>query len=167
MFFRSRANTSFVSVCPIGLQAVECEYEDRACKKVRAESAGYCAAWSYFMLQTALKFPDLWTDDLIVLAAKALDNDPKAFRKFISNYGQFLYKNIELMIIDEKIRKPVPWKLEKGTREGQRPATKEATEKARRRYMKAKRGEMWKWDPRTYMEEMAEKFIESQREDAI
>jgi hypothetical protein len=96
------ANPSMM--CPYGLQKIECGYKDRRCKDVRNDPGGYCAAWTFFFLQTALQFPDLWTSDITQLVAEVLNKDPKQFHKFIVNYSQFLYKNIELLILEERVR---------------------------------------------------------------
>jgi hypothetical protein len=131
----NRFNVLYMRVemtCPIGLQAIECDYKDRDCKDIKNDPGGYCAAWSLFFAQTALKFPHLLTSDITRLVAEVLNYDPKAFRKFIINYSQFLYKNIELLVTDEKVRelKPPPVK---GERRSERGETVKATRKSLRK----------------------------------
>jgi hypothetical protein len=169
-------------MCPVGLQAIECSFDDRQCKDVRNDPGGYCAAWSFFFLQTALKFPDMWTDDITTLVGQVLNKDPKAFHKFIINYSQFLYKNIELMIYQEKIEQlgPAPKHQRRtfvrGTREGQRPSTIAATEKSLKGRTRSEKWRAWrdysrirrekrKRDPALYRRDMAKEFIESHKQD--
>jgi hypothetical protein len=168
-------------MCPVGLQSVECRYDDRSCKNVQNDPGGYCAAWAFFFIQTALKFPDLWTDNITILVGRVLQKDPKAFHRFIINYSQFLYKNIELMIMQEKVDKlgPMP-KMERrdlaslrGTREGLRESTIKATEKSLRKRTKKeewkafrkhmdRRHEKRKRDPWFHRKKVAKEFIDSQ-----
>lgn len=164
-----------VMMCPVGLQDIECDYEDRQCKDTRNDPGGYCATWSLFFVQTALKFSHMWTDNITTLVSKVLDRDPKAFHKFIVNYSQFLYKNIELMILQEKVSTlgPKPKMIKRdlnflrGTREGLRESTamnKEKSLKLNKQEQRLNRSikiQREKYNPDYHVKSMAMDFIKS------
>lgn len=91
-------------VCPMnmGLQAIE----GRAVsKKLRLEGSGYCAAWSMFFTELALKNPNISSNELLNIVYDKLNDvdkntvgemaGPDYLRKVIIGYINLIYQKIE------------------------------------------------------------------------
>lgn len=85
-------------VCPFikGLQALE---ETSSKKKIPLEGEGYCAAWSMFFTELALKNPTIPSNELLNIIYNKLDKDPKKqadyLRQVITGYVNLIHDKIE------------------------------------------------------------------------
>lgn len=84
-------------VCPIiyGLQVLE----ETSTKKIPLEGGGYCAAWSMFFTELALKNPTIPSNELLNIIYNKLDKDPvkraNYLREVIRGYVNLIYDKIE------------------------------------------------------------------------
>jgi len=84
-------------VCPLiyGLQSLE----ETATNKIPLEGGGYCAAWSMFFTELALKNPTVPSNELLNIIYNKLDKDPKKqanyLRQVIRGYVSLIYDKIE------------------------------------------------------------------------
>ena len=90
--------------CPIGLQSLQCEYKDRACKQI-AKSHGFCVVWNLLFLQMKLKHPDKNAGEIETFIMRSLEEDPKKLYKYIKNYSQFILENVERLRDEINIEK--------------------------------------------------------------
>jgi len=85
-------------VCPVikGLQALE---ESSTKQKLPLEGGGYCAAWSMFFTELALKNPTIPSNELLNIIYNKLDKDPEKqsnyLRQVITGYINLIYDKIE------------------------------------------------------------------------
>jgi len=86
-------------ICPRvnGLQVLE---DNSKLKKTKLEEAGYCAAWSMFFSELALKNPNVSSEELINIIFKKLDTmnseeQRNYLRKVIIGYVNLIYEKIE------------------------------------------------------------------------
>jgi len=85
-------------VCPVikGLQALE---ESSTKQKLPLEGSGYCAAWSMFFTELALKNPTIPSNELLNIIYNKLDKDPEKqsnyLRQVIIGYINLIYDKIE------------------------------------------------------------------------
>jgi hypothetical protein len=85
-------------VCPVikGLQALE---ESSTKQKLPLEGKGYCAAWSMFFTELALKNPTIPSNELLNIIYNKLDKDPEKqsnyLRQVITGYINLIYDKIE------------------------------------------------------------------------
>lgn len=92
-------------VCPanVGLQGIEAIATS---KKLRLEGGGYCAAWSMFFTELALKNPSISSNELLNIVYNKLKNididnksevpvSPDYLRKVIIGYINLVYQKIE------------------------------------------------------------------------
>jgi len=85
-------------VCPVikGLQALE---ESSTKQKLPLEGGGYCAAWSMFFTELALKNPTIPSNELLNIIYNKLDKDPEKqsnyLRQVIIGYINLIYDKIE------------------------------------------------------------------------
>jgi hypothetical protein len=85
-------------VCPLikGLQALE---ESSTKQKLPLEGMGYCAAWSMFFTELALKNPTIPSNELLNIIYNKLDKDPEKqgnyLRQVIIGYINLIYDKIE------------------------------------------------------------------------
>lgn len=85
-------------VCPVikGLQALE---ESSTKKKLPLEGGGYCAAWSMFFTELALKNPTIPSNELLNIIYNKLDKEPEKqsnyLRQVITGYINLIYDKIE------------------------------------------------------------------------
>jgi hypothetical protein len=91
-------NTNVVCPTKFGLQTIEAM---ATTKKFRLEGGGYCAAWSMFFTELALKNPTIPSSDLIKIIFNKLDtigNKEKQsdyLRQIIIGYINLIYEKIE------------------------------------------------------------------------
>lgn len=85
-------------VCPYisGLQALE---EKSSQQKLPLEGGGYCAAWSMFFTELALKNPTIPSNELLNIIYNKLDKDAEKqhnyLRKVITGYVNLIHDKIE------------------------------------------------------------------------
>jgi hypothetical protein len=86
-------------VCPVlkGLQSLE---ETSSIKKLPIEGGGYCAAWSLFFAELALKNPTIPSNELLNIILNKLNKYTKQeqadyLRKVITGYINIIYDKIE------------------------------------------------------------------------
>ena len=88
--------------CPLGLQKIQCQFGDRACKQIK-KSGGFCVVWSLLFVKTQLENPDKNAKDIERYILHSMDKDPRKLYIFIRNYSQFLLDNIKKLNDELKI----------------------------------------------------------------
>lgn len=87
-------------VCPYvkGLQGLEEDIED----KLRIEGGGYCAAWSMFFAELALKNQELNSNQIMEIIFRKIStpSGTEYLRKMIRGYVNYIYDKIDQYFID-------------------------------------------------------------------